>query len=70
MLMDLVRKNRSYRGFDHSRKVTAEELKSFVEAARLCPSSVNVQPVNYSVIELPSIQNTEKLRFSLFGMDL
>lgn len=47
MLIDLVRKNRSYRGYDHSRKVTEEELLSFVEAARLCPSSVNVQPLKY-----------------------
>ena len=47
MLTDLVRKNRSYRGYDHSRKVTEEELVSFVEAARLCPSSVNVQPLKY-----------------------
>ena len=47
MLIDLVRKNRSYRGYDHSRKVTEEELLSMVEAARLCPSSVNVQPLKY-----------------------
>jgi hypothetical protein len=25
MIIDLVRKNRSYRGYDHSRKVTEEE---------------------------------------------
>ena len=47
MIIDLIRKNRSYRGYDHSRKVTEEELMSFVEAARLCPSSVNVQPLKY-----------------------
>ena len=47
MLLDLVKKNRSYRGYDHSRKITREELLSFVEAARLCPSSVNVQPLKY-----------------------
>ncbi len=47
MLIDLVRKNRSYRGYDHSRRVTEEELMSFVEAARLCPSSVNIQPLKY-----------------------
>ena len=32
----------------HSRKVTEEKLRSFVEAARLCPSSVNVQPLKES----------------------
>jgi len=47
MLIDLVKKNRSYRGYDHSRKVTREELLSMVEAARLCPSSVNRQPLRY-----------------------
>ncbi|MBR2526968.1 MAG: nitroreductase family protein [Blautia sp.] len=45
--LDLVKKNRSYRGYDHSRKVTKEELLAMVEAARLCPSSVNVQPLKY-----------------------
>ena len=47
MLIDLVRANRSFRGYDHSRKVTREELLKMVEAARLCPSSVNVQPFRY-----------------------
>ena len=47
MLMDLVQRNRSYRGYDHSRKVTREELVKMVEAARLCPSSVNMQPLKY-----------------------
>ena len=47
MLLDLVRKNRSYRGYDHTRKVSREELLQLVEAARLCPSSVNVQPLKY-----------------------
>ena len=47
MLMDLIRANRSYRGYDHDRKVTREELLKMVEAARLCPSSVNMQPLKY-----------------------
>jgi len=47
MLIDLVRANRSFRGYDHSRKVSREELLRMVEAARLCPSSVNVQPFKY-----------------------
>ena len=33
MLIDLVRKNRSYRGYDHSRKISREELLKMVEAA-------------------------------------
>ena len=47
MLIDLVRKNRSYRGYDRGRRVTKEELLQLAEAARLCPSSVNVQPLKY-----------------------
>lgn len=47
MLIDLVKMNRSYRGYDHSRKVSRDELVKLVEAARLCPSSVNAQPLKY-----------------------
>ncbi|MFI3168106.1 MAG: nitroreductase family protein [Bacillota bacterium] len=47
MFIDLVKKNRSYRGYDHSRKITKEELLSLVEMARLTPSSVNAQPLKY-----------------------
>ena len=47
MLIDLIKANRSYRGYDHSRAVTKDELLHLVEAARLCPSSVNMQPLKY-----------------------
>ena len=47
MLIDLVKQNRSYRGYDHTRKVTREEILTLIEAARLCPSSVNIQPLKY-----------------------
>lgn len=47
MLLDLVRKSRSYRGFLKERKVTKEELITMVECARLAPSSVNGQPFRY-----------------------
>lgn len=47
MFKDLVRKNRSYRGFDESRRITKEELLEFVDCARLAPSSVNAQPLKY-----------------------
>ncbi len=50
MLIDLVRKNRSYRGYDHSRKISREELLKMVEAARLCPSSVNMQPLKFHLV--------------------
>ena len=47
MLIDLIKANRSYRGYDHNRAVTKDELLHLVEAARLCPSSVNMQPLRY-----------------------
>ncbi len=47
MLKDLVKKNRSYRGYDESRKVSREELVDMVDCARLAPSSVNAQPFQY-----------------------
>ncbi len=50
MLIDLVRKNRSYRGYDHCRKISEEELLTMVEAARLCPSSVNAQPLKFHLV--------------------
>lgn len=47
MLKDLVIKNRSYRGYDESRRISREELEDLVEHARLTPSSVNKQPLKY-----------------------
>ena len=47
MLKDLVLKNRSYRGFDESVWISRETLEGFVDCARLCPSSVNKQPLKY-----------------------
>ena len=55
MLTDLLMKNRSYRGYDHSRSVTKAELVSLVEAARLCPSSGNIQPLKYYLANEPAI---------------
>lgn len=47
MIKDLVKKNRSYRGYDESRRVTEEELREMVDCARLTASSVNMQPLKY-----------------------
>ena len=47
MIRDLILKNRSYRRFDESARLTEEELASFVDLARLSPSSRNVQPLKY-----------------------
>lgn len=47
MILDLVKKNRSYRGFDETRRVEKEELVQMVNCARLSASSVNIQPFRY-----------------------
>ncbi len=50
MLKELVLKNRSYRGFDESRKVTEGELKELVDMARITASGANLQPLKYHLI--------------------
>lgn len=47
MFKDLVKANRSYRGYDETRRITKEELAEMVDCARLTASSVNQQPFQY-----------------------
>ena len=47
MFIDLVKKSRSFRGYDEGRKLTREELLQMVDCARFAPSSVNRQPFQY-----------------------
>lgn len=44
---NLVKKNRSYRGFDEKKPVSEEALLKLVECARFAPSAVNLQPLKY-----------------------
>ena len=53
MIKDLIKKNRSVRGYDISREVTDEELREMVDCARLSASSVNMQPLKYVTINTP-----------------
>jgi len=46
-MKELVRKNRSYRGFDESFQLTREDLMELVDLARLTASTVNKQPFKY-----------------------
>ncbi len=46
-LKELVLQTRSCRGYDRSRKVTREELLRFVDLARQCAASMNLQPLRY-----------------------
>lgn len=47
MLKDLILKNRSYRGYDESYTFTREQMASYIDGARFCPSSKNLQPLKY-----------------------
>ena len=55
MLKDLLEKNRSYRGYDETRKVTEEELRELVACTRLCPATANVQPLKYFLAWEPEV---------------
>jgi nitroreductase len=50
MLQDLVFQNRSYRAFDESRPITAEDMRALVELARHVPSGMNKQPLRYRIV--------------------
>lgn len=47
MLSDLIIKNRSYRRFNESVTISVEQLKSWVNLARLSASGRNAQPLKY-----------------------
>jgi nitroreductase len=46
----LLRRNRSYRGYDPSRIVSREELMKMVEATTLVPSGKNQQALRYRLV--------------------
>jgi nitroreductase len=47
MLLDIVKKNRSYRRFFEGIAIERDELKGFVNLARLSASAANRQPLKY-----------------------
>lgn len=74
MFKDLVKANRSYRGYDESYTFTKEELMDFVDHARFAPSSVNAQPFRYYLAwekeEVAKIQSLTKWARALPQMQL
>ena len=50
MIKDLITKNRSYRRFDNSRKVTLNELEKLIELARLSGSAANRQALRFYLV--------------------
>ena len=49
-MKELIRKSRSYRRFDESKKQTREQLLSIVEAARFSPSAGNMQRLRFLLV--------------------
>ena len=50
MLNDLVLRNRSYRRFNHGKRISLETLRELVDLARLTPSGRNMQPLKYLLV--------------------
>ena len=53
MLKDLVKQNRSYRSFAPDVEISQQELKEFIDCARLSPSSINLQMLKFRLVTLP-----------------
>jgi len=47
MIRELIQKNRSYRRFQQSVEITEEQLRNWVDLARLSASGRNAQPIKY-----------------------
>lgn len=47
---ELTLKNRSYRRFDQSKKISLHQLENWVDLARQSPSGANKQPLKYGLI--------------------
>ncbi|MBQ7347706.1 MAG: nitroreductase family protein [Clostridia bacterium] len=50
MLKDLITASRSYRSFDNRSKITREQLLDWVDCARLCPSTINMQVLKFRLV--------------------
>jgi nitroreductase len=50
MLRDLVLNNRSYRRFNHTKRILPNTLRELVDLPRLTPSGRNVQPLKYLLV--------------------
>jgi nitroreductase len=60
MIKDLIQKNRSYRRFYQDEKITEEQLRKWLELARLSASGRNAQPLKYI------LSNTEEKNEKIF----
>lgn len=60
-VLDLIKKNRTYRRFYQEAEVPREELLRMVEAARFSPSSRNIQPMKFLIC------NDREMNARIFG---
>lgn len=58
MIKDLILRNRSYRRFYEDERMMPEQLKEFIDLARLSPSAANLQLLKYILIH--TRENCEK----------
>ncbi|MBS6702725.1 MAG: nitroreductase family protein [Clostridiales bacterium] len=53
MLIDLLQKNRSYRGYDETYRISRATLEALIDCTRYTASSVNMQPLKYFAASEP-----------------
>ena len=74
MFRELVEKNRSYRGYDESVRVSKDDLLEFVDLTRYVASSVNMQPLKYYICyekeKVDALQKLTKWARALPELDL
>ena len=74
MILELAKRNRSYRGYDENYRFTKEELMELVDVTRYAASSVNRQPFAYYIAwekeEVDKIQSLTKWARGLPQMKL
>jgi nitroreductase len=64
MIRDLILRNRSYRRFDSSVKITSKQIKKWIELANFSASGRNMQPLKYIICTDPE---TNKKIFPFLG---
>ena len=67
MLYDLVKENRSYRGYKEGYTISEEDLKDLINMARITASGANLQPLKYRIVT-DQKQDTKKDRRSMCSM--
>ncbi len=69
MIRDLAVKNRSYRAYDRSRRISREEMVELVDLTRYVASTVNDQPLKYYIAtEEEDVKKVQKLTLWAKGL--